>query len=83
MLLQKQQDWEVEELKNAKILNRNYGYQETFDEVILKSTVTVCQRIDQQQPVYISNDEVVNEQESWFILIKMLQLTELNSVFTH
>lgn len=64
MLLNKQKDWENRALLNATILNRRYGFVENQEEIVLKTIVTVCQRIDQKQPVYISNDEVVAEDES-------------------
>ena len=57
MLLNKQQKWEKKALENTTILNRRYGFIENPEEIILKTIVTVCQRIDQKQPVYIYNDD--------------------------
>lgn len=56
LLLKKQREWEAKELKNTKILNRDYNFKETSDEIILNAYVTVCQRIDKKQPVYIADD---------------------------
>ncbi len=62
MLMKQQRQWEVKELQDTKILNRNYSFEETTDEVILKSTILVCQRIDKKQPVFVNNnDETIEE----------------------
>lgn len=57
MLLNKQREWETTELNNAKILSRNYDFSETANEIVLNAEVLVCQRIDQKQPIELSEEE--------------------------
>lgn len=56
LLMYDQKNWESNELKNSKILERTYDYEETEDGVALKANCVVEQRIDEKCPITLKNN---------------------------
>lgn len=60
MLLNKQLEWEKSELNNSKIINRNYDFSETENEIFLNAEILVCQRIDKKHPIQLLEEDELN-----------------------
>lgn len=56
-LIKEAKDWEDENLKEAKVLGREYKYTIKDQTLILHIKDTVEQRIDSQRPIVVANDK--------------------------
>ncbi len=64
MLLNEQKKWEIKNLSGDQILSRNYRFRQNGHDIVLRAKITVNQRIDKKQPVYVDNDRVLPVVES-------------------
>ena len=61
MLVEQAEQWEAENLKGAKILNRQENFQQEGEQQILQMEYTVEQEIGVQKEILLSNSSPIEE----------------------